>query len=65
MTGTRNLAAATGEPQSLAVAAGDRTILLRQRLTPPARQRWAAGKYSLSCTSGGITLIKEGFDLTR
>jgi len=65
LTGARNLVAASGDPQSVAVAAGDRTIVLTQRLAPPARQRWAAGKYNLTCASGGTTLVKENLDLTR
>lgn len=65
VTGLRNLVVSTSEPQSVPVAAGDRTIVLRQRLAPAARQRWVAGKYSLTCASGGTILVKEGLDLTR
>jgi len=64
-TGPRNAVIAESGPQPLSVAAADRTIVLKQKLAPLAKQRWAAGKYSVSCTVGGAALLKLPFDLTR
>lgn len=65
VTGARNAVIATRGAQSLPVAAADRAIVLRQRIAPPARQRWAPGKYQLSCASGPLVFLRIGFDLTR
>lgn len=65
VTGPRNQVVATAESQSVPVAATDRTIVLRQRLVPAPRQRWVAGKYSLSCAAGPTVLIRQSLDLTR
>ncbi len=61
----RNVALADTGPQAVTVAAGDRAIVLRQRLALLPKQRWAAGKYSLTCSSGGVTFLKSAIDLTR
>jgi hypothetical protein len=61
----RNVALSDTGPQGVNVAAGDRAIVLRQRLTLLPKQRWAAGKYLLTCASGGIIFLKTAIDLTR
>lgn len=61
----RNTALADTGPQAVNVAAGDRAIVLRQRFTLLPKQRWAAGKLSLSCASGGVTFFKTSVDLTK
>ncbi len=65
ISGARNAMISDTGPQRVSVAAGDRSILLRQRLAPPPRQRWAPGRYGIACSSGGVTFLKTGFDLTR
>jgi|KBSSwiStaDraftv2_1062776.scaffolds.fasta_scaffold12394_5 hypothetical protein len=62
---SRNAALADTGPQAVNVAPGDRAIVLRQRLTLLPRQRWAAGKYSLACASGGVTFVRTTVELTR
>jgi len=61
----RNVALADTGPQAVNIAAGDRAIVLRQRLALLPKQRWAAGKYSLTCASGGLSFLKSPVDLTR
>lgn len=61
----RNVALADTGPQAVNVAAGDRAIVLRQRLILLPRQRWAAGRYSLTCASGGITFVRNTVELTK
>ncbi len=65
ITGARNAAIGNTGPQRVSVAAGDRSIVLRQRLAPPPRQRWAPGHYAIACSSGGTTFLRTGFDITR
>ncbi len=65
ITGARNAVISDTGPQKTAIAPGDRSILLRQRLAPPPRQRWAPGRYAITCASGGVAFLKTGFDLTR
>jgi hypothetical protein len=47
------------------VAEGDRAIVLRQRFAPRPRQRWAAGRYTVTCMSGGTTFFTSSLDLGR
>ncbi len=61
----RNVALADTGPRAVNVAPGDRVIVLRQRLTLLPKQRWAAGKYSLTCASGGVTFLRRANDLTK
>ena len=61
----RNVALADTGPQAVNVVPGDRAIALRQRLTLLPKQRWAAGRYSLTCASGGITFVRTTVDLTK
>ncbi len=61
----RNVALADTGPRAVNVAPGDRVIVLRQRLTLLPKQRWAAGKYSLTCSSGGVTFLRRANDLTK
>ena len=61
----RNVALADTGPQAVNVAAGDRAIVLRQRLTLLPKLRWVPGKYSLTCSSGGVVFLKSAIDLTR
>ena len=61
----RNAALADTGPQAVNVAPGDRAIVLRQRLSLLPRQRWAAGKHSLTCASGGVTFVRTTVELTK
>ena len=63
--GPRNLAVAESGPQQLTLASADRALVLKSKLSLLPKQRWAPGKYSVSCTTGGATLVKLGFDVTR
>lgn len=65
MTGARNAVISDTGPQKLPIAQGDRSILIRQRLAPPPRQRWAPGHYTITCASGTVAFLKTGFDITR
>jgi hypothetical protein len=65
ITGARNATISDSGPQKITLAPGDRSILLRQRLAPAPRQRWTSGHYAIACSSGGVTFLKTGFDLTR
>ena len=65
ITGARNVTLATSAPQTVTIGAGDRTIQLASRLTLASRQRWTAGKYSVSCAAGTTTLLKVGLEVTR
>jgi hypothetical protein len=67
VSGARNVTIASSGPQTIAIERGERAIVLRQRLAPAARQRWVAGKYTLSCTvgAGAATMLSLSFDLTR
>ncbi len=65
ITGARNAVISDTGPQKVTVAAGDRSILLRQRFSPPPRQRWAPGRYTIGCSSGGVAFLKTGYELTR
>jgi hypothetical protein len=65
ITGARNAVIGDTGPQKIAIVAGNRSILLRQRLAPPPRQRWAPGRHALACSSGGVSFLKTGFDITR
>ncbi|HEV8600207.1 MAG TPA: hypothetical protein VGQ69_12655 [Gemmatimonadales bacterium] len=65
VTGPRNLVVADTGPEQLRIGSGERVLLLRQRLALLPKQRWVAGKYTLSCSGTGGPLLKTGFDLTR
>lgn len=62
---SRNVAVAETGPQAVNVAAGDRAIVLRQRLIPLPRQRWVPGKFALTCVSGGVTFVRNTVELTK
>ncbi len=64
-SGPRNTAVAESGAQPLTLAAADRVILLKAKLAPLSKQRWTAGKYTLSCGSGSIAMLKTAFELTR
>lgn len=65
ISGARNAVLADTGPQAVPLAPGDRAIAIRQRLTLLPRQRWTAGKYTLTCTSSGTPFLRVGIDLTR
>lgn len=65
ITGARNTLVSDTGPQRVTVAEGDRAIMLRQRFAPRPRQRWAAGRYTVTCISGGATLFNSSLDLGR
>jgi hypothetical protein len=65
ITGARNAVISDSGPQQLAVATGTRAIVLRQRFVPRPRQRWTAGKYTLTCDSAGTSLFKTSLELGR
>jgi hypothetical protein len=65
MTGARNTVIGDTGPQRIAVAPGDRAIVLRQRLVLLPRQRWVPGRHAVVCSSGGVAFLSTGFDLTR
>ncbi len=64
-TGPRNVVVAESGARQLAVAAADRVIVLKSKLSVLPKQRWAPGKYSLSCAAGAAPLLKLSFDVTR
>jgi hypothetical protein len=65
ITGARNAVIGDTGPQKIAIVAGSRSILVRQRLAPRPKQRWAPGHYAIACSSGGVAFLKTGFDITR
>lgn len=65
ITGPRNAVVSDTGPQRMTVAAGDRAIVLRQRFAPQPRQRWTAGRYSVTCASGGSAFFRTNLDLGR
>jgi hypothetical protein len=65
ITGARNAVVSNTGPQQVTVAPGDRAIVLRQRFTLQARQRWTAGRHVLTCSSGGTAFFKTNLDLGR
>jgi hypothetical protein len=65
LVNARNVTLADTGPQGINLLPEDRAIVLRQRLTPRPRQRWAAGKLTLTCASGGTTFVRTTVELTR
>ena len=65
LTNARNVALADTGPQGINLMAGDRAIVLRQRLSLRPNQRWAAGRMTLTCASGGTTFVRTTVELTR
>lgn len=65
MTGARNAVISESGPQTVTIAPGDRAIVLRTRLPLSPRQRWTPGRYTVSCSSGGGTILTTRLDLTR
>jgi hypothetical protein len=65
LVNARNVALADTGPQGINLAPGDRAIVLRQRLTLRPNQRWAAGRLTLTCASGGSTFVRTTVELTR
>ena len=65
VTGARNAVVADPGPQQLTIGSGQRLLWLRQQLVPLPKQRWIAGKYTLTCTAPGGPLLKTTFDLVR
>ncbi len=65
ITGARNTLLADSGPQSLPLAQGSRAITFLRRIPLLPRQKWAPGRYSLACVSGGIAFLKTAVDLTR
>jgi hypothetical protein len=63
--GAKNTVFSDSGPAMLPIEAGDRAVILRQRMVLAPKQKWVAGKYSLTCASGAIVLLRTGFDLTR
>ena len=64
-TGPRNLPVAEAGPQQLNIAAAERAIVLKSKLSLLAKQRWTLGKYTVTCATTGTPLLKLGFDVTR
>jgi hypothetical protein len=60
----RNVVLADTGPQGINLAPGDRAIVLRQRLTLRPKQRWTAGRLTLTCASGGTTFVRTTVQLT-
>lgn len=60
----RNAVLADTGPQGINLAPGDRAIVLRQRLTLRPKQRWTAGRLTLTCASGGTTFVRTTVQLT-
>jgi len=65
VTGAKNVVIADGGAQSLAIAATDGVVVLRQRLVVLAKQKWIPGKHTLTCMAGTATLLRLSFDLTK
>lgn len=65
LVNARNVALADTGPQGINLTPGDRAIVLRQRLALRPRQRWAAGRLTLNCASGGTTFVRTTVELTR
>lgn len=65
LTNARNTPVADTGPRSVELAPDDRVIVVRQRLGLLPRQRWTAGRFTLTCVSGGVTFVRTTVDLTR
>ena len=65
LVNARNVALADTGPQGISLLPGDRVIVLRQRLTLRPKQRWTAGRLTLTCASGGMTFVRSTVELTR
>jgi hypothetical protein len=65
ITDARNTLISDGGPQVVTLVPGDRSIVLRTRLPLAAKQRWIPGRHTVSCASGGETILTTRLDLTR
>jgi hypothetical protein len=65
ITGARNAVISDTGPQQVTVAPGERAVVLRQRFVPRPRQGWTAGRYTVTCSSGGTAFFKSSIDLGR
>ena len=65
LSNARNAVIAESGAQTLAIAPGDRLLVLRQRLQLAPRQRWTPGRYTLACASGTAPFVRTSVELTR
>ena len=64
VSNAKNVVVANSGPATLAIEAGTRALVLRQRLVAKTG-RWVPGKYAVSCNAGAATLLRAPFELTR